>query len=123
MKKGRRPKEGGTTFAAVHTLVRSIPRGQVATYGQLSEMMARRLTPIGIGWALRTCDAGVPWYRVINSQGGISTDRETPGRQRALLEAEGVRFRPDGTVDLAAHRWSGRATRGASSGKYSRRGS
>ncbi len=101
-------------FAEVWKLVRTIPRGRVATYGQLSQMIGRRLTPVGIGWAIRASE-GLPWHRVINARGGISTDNDHPGLQRALLEAEGVRFDRDGLVDLETYRWKGPrgATRGA----------
>lgn len=92
-------------FERVWALVRNIPKGKVATYGQLSRMIDRRLTPVGIGWAMRAAPAGVPWHRVINSQGGVSTDKETPGRQRALLQKEGVRFTKDGLVDLKKYGW------------------
>jgi methylated-DNA-protein-cysteine methyltransferase-like protein len=95
-------------FARVHALVRAIPRGKVATYGQLSQMIRGRLSPVGIGWALHACDGRIPWHRVINARGGISTEGEQPGLQRDLLESEGVRFRPDDTVDLAVYRWNGR---------------
>ena len=105
---GRRSRksEGEGAFAKVWTVVRRIPRGRVATYGQISELVARRLTPIGVGWALRAApDGAVPWQRVVSSRGTISTDREHHGLQRALLEAEGVRFRPDGTIDLDRYGW------------------
>lgn len=92
-------------FARVRRLVNAIPRGRVATYGQLSQLIGGRLTPVGIGWALRAAGEEVPWHRVINGQGGISTDRHTPGRQRAMLEAEGVKFGPDDTVDLRRYQW------------------
>lgn len=93
-------------FARVWSIVRRIPRGRVATYGQLSELVARRLTPVGIGWAVRAAAEGaIPWHRVVNGSGGISTDGETPGLQRALLEAEGVRFGADGRIDLDRYRW------------------
>jgi methylated-DNA-protein-cysteine methyltransferase-like protein len=104
----KRKTEPTPIFARVHALVKEIPRRHVATYGQLSELIGGRLTPVGIGWALHGCPRGVPWHRVINSKGGISTDRELPGVQRKLLEKEGVRFRSDGTVDLARYRWAGR---------------
>jgi methylated-DNA-protein-cysteine methyltransferase related protein len=95
-------------FERVFRLVRRIPRGKVATYGQLSEMIDRRLTPIGVGWAIRAAAEGsIPWQRVVNARGGISTDREHPGMQRALLEAEGVRFRKDGSIDLNRYGWRG----------------
>jgi methylated-DNA-protein-cysteine methyltransferase-like protein len=93
-------------FQRVWRLVKRIPRGRVATYGLLSQMIERRLTPVGVGWALRAAPEGaLPWHRVVNAQGGISTDPEHPGLQRRLLEAEGVRFRRDGTIDLNAHGW------------------
>jgi methylated-DNA-protein-cysteine methyltransferase-like protein len=93
----------------VRRLVQRIPRGRVATYGQLSEMIGKRLTPVGIGWALSGCGDRVPWHRVVNARGGISTKGDSAGLQRSLLEAEGVPFRPDGTVNLANRQWKGRA--------------
>jgi methylated-DNA-protein-cysteine methyltransferase-like protein len=102
----RTRKDSGRIFDRVWALVRRIPRGRVATYGQLSLLIERRLTPAGIGWALRAAPDGlVPWQRVVNARGGISTDGEHAGLQRSLLEAEGVRFRADGTIDLARFGW------------------
>jgi methylated-DNA-protein-cysteine methyltransferase-like protein len=95
-------------FGRVHALVRAIPRGKVATYGQLSQMIRGRLSPVGIGWALHASDGKIPWHRVVNARGGISTRGEHPGLQRDLLESEGVRFRTDGTIDLTRYQWSGR---------------
>lgn len=89
--------------------MKKIPRGRVATYGQLSGMIQRRLTPVGIGWAIRAAD-DLPWHRVVNSKGGISTDHEHPGLQRALLEAEGVEFDGD-AIDLARYQWRPRAAK------------
>ena len=88
-------------FERVWALVKKIPRGRVATYGQLSEMIDGRLTPVGVGWAIRAAKEGsIPWQRVVNGRGCISTDKEHPGLQRAILEAEGVRFGADGRIDL-----------------------
>lgn len=101
----------GEIFKRVHALVARIPRGRVATYGQLSELIDGRLSPVGIGWALRAGDAELPWYRVVNSSGGLSTESETPGRQRRLLEAEGVEFTEDGRLDLARYQWRPRTRR------------
>jgi methylated-DNA-protein-cysteine methyltransferase-like protein len=79
------------------------------TYGQISLWIGRRLTPVGVGWAIRAAPEGlVPWQRVVNARGGISTDGQHPGLQRAMLEAEGVRFSVDGTVDLARFGWKPR---------------
>jgi methylated-DNA-protein-cysteine methyltransferase-like protein len=101
----------GAIFKRVHAWVARIPRGRVATYGQISELIDGRLTPVGVGWALRAAEPGLPWHRVVNARGGISTEGETPGRQRALLAKEGVRFLADGRVDLERHRWKPRVVR------------
>jgi methylated-DNA-protein-cysteine methyltransferase-like protein len=88
--------------------VRKIPRGKVATYGQISLLIDRRLTPVGVGWAIRAAPEGsIPWQRVVNARGGISTDKEHPGLQRAMLEAEGVRFDAHGQIDLDRYGFSG----------------
>ncbi len=100
----------GPVFARVHALVRRIPRGRVATYGQLSALVDGRLTPLAIGWALRAAE-GLPWHRVVSARGTVSTDGEHPGLQRAMLEAEGVRFDRAGRVDLATYQWRPRLTR------------
>jgi methylated-DNA-protein-cysteine methyltransferase-like protein len=55
------------------------------------------------------CPPGVPWHRVVNASGGLSTERMPdvpPGLQRALLAAEGVRFRRNGTLDLERYRFT-----------------
>jgi methylated-DNA-protein-cysteine methyltransferase-like protein len=103
------PPAAPSVFAQVHALVAKIPRGRVATYGQLSELIGKRLTPVGIGWALSGCGDAIPWHRVINAKGTISTKGASAELQRSLLEAEGVRFRPDGTVDLAVSQWKKRS--------------
>jgi methylated-DNA-protein-cysteine methyltransferase-like protein len=93
-------------FEQVWRLVRRIPRGKVATYGQLSQWIGRRLTPVGVGWAIRAAPDGlIPWQRVVNARGGISTDHEHPGLQRSMLEKEGVRFSLDGHIDLTRCGW------------------
>jgi methylated-DNA-protein-cysteine methyltransferase-like protein len=104
-------KSTGAVFARVHAWVEKIPRGRVATYGQISELIDGRLSPVGVGWALRAGGPELPWHRVVNSSGGLSTERESPGRQRRLLVAEGVRFLPDGTIDLSRHQWRPRVPR------------
>lgn len=93
-------------FERVQALVRRIPRGRVATYGQLSRMIEGRLTPVGVGWAIRAAPEGsLPWQRVVGAKGRISTEREHPGLQREMLESEGVRFDAEGRVDLERHGW------------------
>lgn len=89
-----------------------MPAGRVVTYGQVARMAGRPGAARQVGWALSALPAGsaTPWHRVVNAAGGISS--RGPGgceeRQRALLEAEGVRFRPDGRIDLQVYLWDGR---------------
>ncbi len=97
-------------FERVWRLVRRVPRGRVTTYGRLSEAILGRLTPVGVGWAIRAASEGsIPWHRVVNARGSVSTDREHPGLQRAMLEAEGVEFDDAGAIDLSRHGWRPRS--------------
>ena len=96
-------------WTEVYHLVRRIPRGRVMTYGQIATLVENWLSPRAVGWAMHGCPKGVPWQRVVNASGGCSTDRLpgfVKGLQRAMLEAEGVRFRADGTIDLSRHRFT-----------------
>lgn len=97
-------------FAEVHALVRRIPAGRVMTYGQIAQLIGQRLSPVGVGWAMRSSPPDVPWQRVVNAQGGCSTDRSgklPPGLQRTLLESEGIVF-DDGTLAVERYRWQPR---------------
>lgn len=97
-------------FEAVYAFVRRVPLGSVVTYGQVSAALEGRLSPAAVGWAMSACPEDVPWQRVVNARGGISTDRRPdlpPGLQRAILEQEGIAFRDDDTIDLAHYRWEG----------------
>ncbi len=103
-------------FDEVHDIVRRIPSGRVMTYGQISQLIDRRLSAVGVGWALNQCPDDVPWQRVLNAKGGCSTDRRpdfAPGSQRWHLEEEGVEFEDDGTVDLERFRYTPRSRKKA----------
>ena len=94
---------------AVCQLVRLIPAGSVATYGQMAAYSGspRAARQVGAVLAGLPQDTPVPWQRVINAAGAISP-RAKAGAveiQRMLLEEEGVSFRSDGTVDLHKHLW------------------
>jgi methylated-DNA-protein-cysteine methyltransferase-like protein len=104
---GHVAEEGRTAWAAVYDIVRTIPCGRVMTYGQVSVLLGHTLSPVAVGWALHVCPDDVPWHRVVNASGGCSTSRLPdlpPDLQRRLLEAEGVEFRLDGTLDLRRFR-------------------
>ncbi|MDZ7703125.1 MAG: MGMT family protein [Trueperaceae bacterium] len=92
--------------------VRAIPRGSVATYGQIADLIGNPGAARQVGMVLRGItddDTDVPWQRVINAKGGISTYKVGAGElQRALLEAEGVTFgggeRGEARCDLSRSR-------------------
>jgi len=90
-------------------IVRRIPQGRVATYGQVATLAGYPGHARQVGYALHDLPDGtdVPWQRVINARGGVSP-RTAPGRdgyQRHLLEEEGVVFDDSGRVDLCHYRW------------------
>lgn len=93
-------------FERVYALVRQIPPGRVASYGQLALLLGNPRGARQVGWAMRCCPDGVPWQRVVMADGSIAGG-EFSGLRRALLEGEGVPFRPDGRVDMEACRWNG----------------
>ena len=98
-----------SVFQAIYDLVRQIPAGQTATYGQIACLLGMPQGGRIVGYAMASCrDETVPCHRVVDRFGGTKSafDLLAPGTQRALLEAEGVPFRPDGTVNLAKCRWT-----------------
>ena len=93
----------GPVFSAFYHVVRRIPAGSVATYGQVARLAGMPRCARTVGYAMAACrDPSVPCHRVVDRFGGTKAvfDTYAPGTQRAMLEAEGVPFRPDGTVDL-----------------------
>jgi methylated-DNA-protein-cysteine methyltransferase-like protein len=94
-------------FDAVYVMVRQIPEGHVASYGQVAFFLGWPNGARTVGWALRALPTGsdVPWHRVVNAQGKISLPN--PRRQRAQLEAEGIIFDQQDKIDLKRFGWSG----------------
>ena len=99
------------THGRIHKVVSRIPKGRVATYGQIA-----RLAGLGgqgrlVGYAMHALPAGtrVPWQRVVNAQGTISLPGKSAHRQRDMLEKEGVRFDVRGRIDLDRFLWQPRA--------------
>ena len=97
------------TWQEVYDVVRLIPSGRVMNYGQVAKLCSRPLTPRAVGRALHECPDDVPWHRVVNASGGCSTDAlggGAVGRQRSLLEAEGVAFAATGRLDIEGYRYT-----------------
>lgn len=100
-------------FERVYRVVRQIPAGKVASYGQIAALLGHPQAARTVGWALNALShaqaAEVPWQRVINSAGRISISRADLGAelQRALLEEEGIEFDARGYVDMRQFGWEG----------------
>ena len=94
----------------IYEVVRRIPPGSAATYGDIAAIVGGGCTARTVGYALNDIPKqdgeSVPWQRVINAQGGISTQGLL---QRKLLEDEGIAFDAAGHVPLARFRWPGPA--------------
>ena len=105
-------------YEQVWNLVRQIPFGKVAAYGQIAKLLPppngveieayAAFAPRWVGGAMAACPDDVPWQRVINSQGKIS-ERAGAEKQRQLLEAEGIVFDDKDRIDLKKYGWKGSA--------------
>jgi len=95
------------SYGRIYQAVRRIPRGRVATYGQVAAIAGLGRHARLVGYALNACDEELPWHRVINARGEIST-RSDPfyeELQRERLEGEGVSFDDRGRVSLVRFQW------------------
>ena len=101
------------SYRRIYAVVRRIPRGRVATYGQVAVLAGLGGQARQVGYAMHALPKGssVPWHRVINARGEISRRRRPGGElsQRMLLEREGVRFDARGRVALTRLQWRPRA--------------
>jgi methylated-DNA-protein-cysteine methyltransferase-like protein len=96
-------------FARILAVVRRIPRGRVATYGQVARIAGLPRYARHVGYALHALPHGsnVPWHRVLNTRGAVSL-RARDGAaetQRLRLTKEGVHFNAAGRVSLATYQW------------------
>ena len=96
-------------YQLIYKMIRRIPRGRVATYGQIAELAGIEGHARQIGYALHALPGGsnVPWHRVVNSFGEVSkrADSDSDELQVHLLMAEGVVFDTSGRIDLRRFRW------------------
>lgn len=100
----------GDRNSRVYAVVRRIPRGRVASYGQVAAWAGLGRGARQVGYALHALPQGsdVPWHRVVNAQGRVSP-RSTHGpalEQRIRLELEGVRFDAGGRIAMDRFRWT-----------------
>ena len=102
-------------YELIWSVVKRVPRGRVATYGQIAELAGLEGHARQVGYALHNLPqrSDVPWHRVINARGEISprSGGDSHELQRLLLTAEGVRFDARGRVDLKKFRWKESSSR------------
>ena len=98
-----------SNYDRIYAAVKKIPRGKVATYGQVALLAGLGRHARQVGYALHALPDGkkIPWHRVINAKGEISarSSGDHDDLQRVLLEEEGVVFGLRGRVSLEKYRW------------------
>jgi methylated-DNA-protein-cysteine methyltransferase-like protein len=104
-----------SAYPRIYAVVSRIPRGRVATYGQVAAEAGMPHAPRVAGYALHALPPGssVPWHRVVAAGGRLSLGKLDPSSaitQRLRLEHEGVRFDGRGCVDMEEHTWKPRGT-------------
>ncbi len=100
-------------YDRIYAVVSRIPKGRVATYGQVAELagLPRRARQVGYALHAMTDDHALPWHRVVNAKGTISPRRNALGHedlQAQLLRREGIRF-VAGAIPLARYQWQPRS--------------
>lgn len=95
-------------YEKIYEVVRQVPEGKVASYGQIAELVGTTARQVGYAMAALSNDTDVPWQRIINSKGEISLRTSSDGHnyQRILLEEEGIEFDLKGKVDLNRYGWN-----------------
>jgi methylated-DNA-protein-cysteine methyltransferase related protein len=111
-----------SSYEKIYAVVRKIPKGRVATYGDVARIAGLARQARLVGYALHALPAGtaLPWHRVINAQGKLSLARDGSSSgitQRLRLEREGVRVDAGARVSLERYAWrptgKSRSSRGA----------
>lgn len=95
------------THETIWKAVRRVPRGRVATYGQIARVAGMDGQPRLVGYAMHALPPGskVPWHRVINASGRISLPGPSGREQRKKLENEGIEFSAAGRISLKKYQW------------------
>jgi methylated-DNA-protein-cysteine methyltransferase-like protein len=107
---------GSESYRRIYAVVGRIPRGRVATYGQVAVLarLPRQARLVGYALSALPAETQLPWHRVVNAKGQVSVRGDGAGRealQAQLLRREGVRFMA-GAIPLAKFRWAPGLPRG-----------
>jgi len=95
-------------FNRVYQIVAEIPKGKVATYGQIAAMIGKPRSARVVGWAMHSAprEMNLPCHRVVNKAGSMGPGYIFgPGLQRKLLKKEGVTFKANGCINMEKHLW------------------
>ena len=98
-------------FQKIYTIILRIPKGKVATYGQIAAMTGNPRAARTVGWALNNSpdNLKLPWHRVISYKGVSSLPTMAKRRlQEALLEQEGIQFDRNDKINLEKYQWNGK---------------
>ena len=102
-------KSSTSLYDRIYIVVRKVPAGQVASYGQIAKLCGCSARQVGYAMSALPHDTDVPWQRIVNSKGQISLRTSSDGHdyQRILLESEGIEFDNAGKINLGIYGWDG----------------
>lgn len=99
----------------VMSFIKKVPKGKVATYGQIAKLAGKPQGSRGVAWILNSSSKAhdLPWHRIINSKGQISFPKASSSyrKQKSLLEKEGVQFNQSGQIDMKVFQWKKEPTK------------
>ena len=98
-------KSANSMFSRIQAVIRTIPKGKVATYGAVAKAAGYPGAPRQVVWALRAAGRGLPWHRVLGAKGRILLPGENGFEQRLRLQSERVAFIED-RVNMRIHEFS-----------------
>jgi len=103
------PAQDQRLFPRIYEVVRQVPRGRVASYGQIAEIVGAGCDARMVGYAMAATPEGsdVPWQRIVNREGKISLPGQGGEIQRMRLEAEGITFDARNRIDMKRFGWAG----------------
>jgi methylated-DNA-protein-cysteine methyltransferase-like protein len=102
-------KRDESLFSRIYEVVRQVPQGWVASYGQIAEIVGAGCDARTVGYAMHSTPEGddIPWQRIVNREGRVSIPGQGGEIQRMRLEAEGVTFDARGRIDMKRFGWEG----------------
>jgi methylated-DNA-protein-cysteine methyltransferase-like protein len=103
------PQRDDKLFARIYEVVKQVPRGKVANYGQIAQIVGAGCDARVVGYAMASTPEGqdIPWQRIVNREGKISLPGKGGEIQRMRLEAEGILFDARGRIDMKRFGWHG----------------